>query len=76
MSVKDTSRVIIDDSRVILNMVASLTDNSKGVIYDSYMFIVHAISLLWKMLVTLIPSLSYLSGGQTEHLRKIVDTSV
>jgi hypothetical protein len=69
MSVYDASRVIIDDSIVTLNVVASLTYNSKGVIYDSYMFIVHAISLLWKMLVTLIPSLSYLRGGQTQHLR-------
>jgi hypothetical protein len=76
MSVNDASGVITDDSRFTLNMVASLTYNSKGVIHDSCMFIVHAISLLWKMLVTLIPSLSYLRGGKTQHLRKIVDTSV
>ncbi len=40
MSVNDASRIIIDDSRVTLQSVASLTDNSKDVIYNCSMFIV------------------------------------
>ncbi len=42
MSVNDTSRIIIDNSIVMLKIVASLTDNSRGVIYDCNMFIVQA----------------------------------
>ncbi len=42
MSVNDTSRIVIDDLRVTLQIVVSLTDNSRGVIYDCKMFIVHA----------------------------------
>ncbi len=45
MSVNDASRIIIDYSRVMLQIVASLTDNSRGVIYDHNMFIVQAIGL-------------------------------
>jgi hypothetical protein len=40
MSVNDVSRIIIDDSRVLLLIVVSLTDDSKGTIYDCNMFIV------------------------------------
>jgi hypothetical protein len=40
MSVNDASRIVIDDSRVMLQIVASLTDNSRGIIYYCYMFIV------------------------------------
>ncbi len=35
----DTSRIIIDDSTVMLQIVASLTDNSGGFINDCNMFI-------------------------------------
>ncbi len=42
MSVNDASRIIIDKSRVTLQSVASLTDNSKDVIYNCNMFIVQA----------------------------------
>ncbi len=42
MSVNDTSRMIIDSSRVVVQIVASLTDDSRGVIYDRNMFIVQA----------------------------------
>jgi hypothetical protein len=42
MSVNDTSRIIIDDSRVMLQIVASLTDDSRGVIYNHNMFLVLA----------------------------------
>ncbi len=41
-----TSRIINDDSRVMLQTVASLTDNSRGVIYDHNMFIVHDIGFV------------------------------
>ncbi len=34
MSENDASRIVIDDSRVMLQIVASLTDNSRGVIND------------------------------------------
>jgi len=34
MSINDASRIIIDDSRVMHQIVASLTDDSRGIIYD------------------------------------------
>ena len=42
MSVNDASRIVIDDSRVMLQIVASLTEDSRGIKYNSNMFIVHA----------------------------------
>jgi hypothetical protein len=42
MSLNDASRIVIDDSRVMLQIVAPLTDNSRGVIYDCNMFIIQA----------------------------------
>jgi hypothetical protein len=42
MSVSDASMFVIDDSRVMLPIVASLTDDSRGVIYNCNMFIVQA----------------------------------
>jgi hypothetical protein len=42
MSINNASRIAIDYSRVMLQIVVSLTDNSRGVIYDSNMFIVQA----------------------------------
>jgi hypothetical protein len=42
MSVNDASRVIIDNSRVMFQIVASLTDGSRGIIYNCNMFIVQA----------------------------------
>jgi hypothetical protein len=42
MSVNDTSKIIIDDCRVMLQIVASLIDESKGIIYNCNMFIVQA----------------------------------
>ena len=40
MSVNDASWIVIDDSRVMLQIVASLTDDSRGMIYERKMFIV------------------------------------
>jgi hypothetical protein len=40
MSINDASRNIIDDTRVMLPIVASHTDDS--IIYDHYMFIIQA----------------------------------
>ena len=45
MLVNDASRIVIDGSRGMLQSVASLTDDSRGVIYDYNMFIV-----LWPVL--------------------------
>jgi hypothetical protein len=42
MSVNDASRIVIDDPRVKLQIVASLTEYSRGVIYDSNLLIVQA----------------------------------
>ncbi len=42
MSVNDSSRFVIDDSRVMLQIVASLTDDSEGIIYGWNMLIVQA----------------------------------
>ncbi len=36
----DASRIVIDDSRVMPHIVASLTDDSICIIYDSNIFIV------------------------------------
>ncbi len=38
----DGSKIIIDDSRVTLQIVASLTDDSRGVIYDCNIFKIQA----------------------------------
>ncbi len=40
MSENDASKIIIDDSKVMLQIVTSLTDNSRGIIYDHNMFMV------------------------------------
>ncbi len=44
MSLDDDSMIIIDDSRAMLQIVASLTDDSKGIIHNHDMFIVQATS--------------------------------
>ncbi len=46
MSVNDASRITIDDSRLMLQIVTSLTDNSRCVIYNHNVFIVLATGLL------------------------------
>ncbi len=45
MNVNDVSRTVIDESRAMLQIVASLTDDSRGVIYDHNMIIVQTIAL-------------------------------
>jgi hypothetical protein len=42
MSANDASRIIIDNSRVMIQIVASLTDDSTGNIYDPNIFIAQA----------------------------------
>ncbi len=49
MSVNDASKIIIEDSRVMLQIVAPLTDNSRGVIYNRNMFIVAATRSFFKL---------------------------
>jgi len=39
MSVSEASRIIIDDSRVMLQIMASLADYFWGIIYNCNMFI-------------------------------------
>jgi hypothetical protein len=54
MSVNDASRIVIDDPRVMLQIMTLLTDNSRIAIYDRNMLIVQAtvlISLLWKIVI-------------------------
>jgi hypothetical protein len=46
MSENDASMIIIDDSRVMLQILASLMDNSGGIIYDRNEFIGQATDLL------------------------------
>jgi hypothetical protein len=48
MNVNDASRIVIDDFRVTLLIGASLTDNSRGAIYNHYMFVVQATGKLAK----------------------------
>jgi hypothetical protein len=46
MSANDAYWIIIDDSTVTLLIVASLTEDSRGVIYDCNVFIVQATACL------------------------------
>ncbi len=48
MSVYDTSKIAIDDSGVMLQIVASLTDDSRGVNYNHSMIIVQATDVNFK----------------------------
>ncbi len=41
----ENDRIIIDNSRVMFQIVSSLTNDSKDIIYDCNMFIAHATSL-------------------------------
>ncbi len=43
MCENDASRIIIDNSRVALQIVSKLTDDSRGIFYNCDMFIVQAI---------------------------------
>jgi hypothetical protein len=47
MSVNDDSSIVIDDSRVMLQMVEPLTDDSRGTIYEHNMYIVQATGLVF-----------------------------
>jgi hypothetical protein len=42
MSVNDASRIVIDGSRVMLQIVTSLTGDSRGIINKCSMFLVQA----------------------------------
>ncbi len=48
MSLNDASRIVIDNSIVMLQMVAPLIDHSRGIMYNSNMFIIPATDLLAK----------------------------
>ncbi len=47
MSVNDVSEIVIEDSRVTLQIVALLIVNSRGVVYNHNMFIVQAIGVIF-----------------------------
>jgi hypothetical protein len=49
MSVNHNCRIIIDGSRVMLQIVASLNDDSRGVIYNYDVFIIEASDVNKKM---------------------------
>ncbi len=49
MDANDASRIVIDESRAMLQIVASLTDDSRGVIYEHNMFILQAIVLRYAL---------------------------
>ncbi len=60
MSVNDTPRIVSDDFTVMLQIVASLTDYSRGLIYDCNLFIVQATdSQLQKHQIIHVPLSSY-----------------
>jgi hypothetical protein len=42
MSINDASRIVIDDSRGMLQIVASLAHDYRGIIYYHNMFIIQA----------------------------------
>jgi len=46
MNVDEASGIIIDNSRVTLEIMASLTDDSRGVIYDHKMLIAQATAFI------------------------------
>jgi hypothetical protein len=54
MSVNDASRIIIDDSRVMPIIVASLTDDSRGAIYDRKFTGINPKKLFWRNMATLV----------------------
>ncbi len=45
MSVNDASKILIDDFRVTFQIVVSLTDDSRGIIYNCNIFKVQATGL-------------------------------
>ena len=52
MSVNDGFRIVIDDSTVMFQIVASLTDDFRGAIYNCKMFIVQATGPMTCLLYT------------------------
>ncbi len=50
MSVNDASGILIDGSRVMLQIVALLTDHSRGVLYYNNMFTIQATGVIFTTL--------------------------
>jgi hypothetical protein len=46
MSINDASRIVIDYSRMALQIVSSITDDSRGIIYNHNVFIVQVCECL------------------------------
>ncbi len=57
----DASRIVIGDFRVMLQIVASLTENFGGIIYNCNMILVHATELI------------FISLGVKKHYRSLHD---
>ncbi len=68
MSLDDDCRIIIDNSRVTLQIVASLTDDSRGVIHNCNMLIVQATE--WKRL-TITNTLAYHKSETKRYSKKL-----
>ncbi len=64
MNVNDASRIVIEGSRVMLQIVASLTDDSRGIVYNNIMFIVQATLVVAKLLEYFIIELKLLQINQ------------
>jgi hypothetical protein len=71
MSVNDASRIIIDDSGVALQIVASLTGDSRGVISNCNMFIVQA-----PLVYSLYYHMSLLNGKRCSLLIRATTLSI
>ncbi len=78
MCVNDASRIIIGNSRVTIRVVASLTDDSRGVIYDRNVFIVQATGCGLAKLLTNIFKAECILGAITTSIttRSIMALSV
>jgi hypothetical protein len=65
MSVNNVSRILIYNSRAMLQIVASLTDNSRSIIYDCNVFIVKTLGepdLAKKVFLTVFSRTSVVAG--------------
>ncbi len=82
MSVNDASRIVIDYPRLTLQIVASLTDDCRGIIYNCIMFIVLATDVIQfhirmkKSFINKTPNLSSNSYSFDSHELQIAVNSL
>jgi hypothetical protein len=65
MSVNDASRIVINDSWVMLQIVASVRDNSRGAIYNRNMFTVQEMEFMFK-------NFFFVTNSATKYVRVFV----